>query len=94
MRSSHQELTLGVVLKKGITVIALRGCAAVFVVALGCGVQTAAQSGLSIPSAAADRNGSTKPRGNYGTHPPKLRASWAVWAVGVRVSLGALDSLV
>jgi hypothetical protein len=44
---------LGVVLKKGITAIALRGCAAVFVVAIGCGVQTAAQSGLSIPAAAA-----------------------------------------
>jgi hypothetical protein len=53
MRPPHEELTLGVVLKKGITAIALRGCAAVFVVAIGCGVETAAQSGLSIPAAAA-----------------------------------------
>lgn len=50
---SHLEPTLGVVLKKGITAIALRGCAAVFVVAIGCGVETAAQGGLSIPAAAA-----------------------------------------
>jgi hypothetical protein len=53
MRPSQEEPTLGVVLKKGITAIALRGHAAVFVVALGCGVQTAAQGGLSIPAAAA-----------------------------------------
>jgi hypothetical protein len=53
MRPSYEESTLGVVLKKGITAIALRGYAAVFVVAIGCGVETAAQSGLSMPAAAA-----------------------------------------
>jgi hypothetical protein len=52
---------LGVVLKKGITAIALRGCAAVSVVALGCAVQTAAQSGLSIPAAAAMAAASGQP---------------------------------
>ena len=53
MRLSHGEPTLGVVMENGITAIALRGCAAVFVVAIGCGVETAAQGGLSIPAAAA-----------------------------------------
>jgi hypothetical protein len=40
-------------MSRGITAIALRGCAAAFVVAIGCGVQTAAHSAMSIPEAAA-----------------------------------------
>jgi hypothetical protein len=40
-------------MSRGITAIALRCCAAAFVVAIGCGVQTAAHSGMSIPEAAA-----------------------------------------
>jgi hypothetical protein len=56
-------------MSRGITAIALRGCAAAFVVAIGCGVQTAAHSGMSIPEAAAmaEESGQAAPPDPQGT---------------------------
>jgi len=61
-------------MENGITAIALRGCAAVFVVAIGCGVETAAQGGLSIPAAAAMAATSGQPPAD-----PRVLAARCPW---------------